>query len=286
MASSDDDEDLKRAIALSLREEGNSGQQRGQSFKDAITLGSETEDEDIPQASTNLAWETATTSDEKDPAPSAGLGLLGLDRKKMEQERLARKRKVSISPPPPRKVPRISAHTTLVSPTLVSQSTTDTTSKGHSPAGLQFPRGTVKKTWAFGYPRVGDDIKVEEVFQKQDLSLAVLSSFQWDVEWLLAKINTRSMVVPLLLHLCKWGLARPLRLTPHRHPYHTGYASQRRGDKAAIPTRDSLYVESTAMLSINGWPSQLHAFQTHAALTSYTSTRCHPYGQLGSLRLG
>jgi hypothetical protein len=227
MASSDDDEDLKRAIALSLQEEGNTGQTMGKSFKDAIALDSETEDEYIPQVSTNLARETATTSDEKDPALSVGLGLLGLDRKKMEQERLARKRKVSISPPPPRKAPRISAHTTLVSPTLVSQSTTDTTSNGNSPAGLQFPWGTVKKTWAFGYPRVGDDLKLEEVFQKHDLSLAVLSSFQWDVEWLLAKINTRSMVVPPLLHLCNWKLACQLRLTPRRHPYHTGYASQR-----------------------------------------------------------
>lgn len=33
---------------------------------------------------------------------------------------------------------------------------------------------------------------MEEVLQKNDLTLAVLSSFQWDVEWLLRKINTKT----------------------------------------------------------------------------------------------
>jgi hypothetical protein len=54
---------------------------------------------------------------------------------------------------------------------------------------LTFPRGVVKKTWAFGQPRQGDDIKIEEVLQKHQLELAVLSSYQWDEEWLLSKID-------------------------------------------------------------------------------------------------
>jgi hypothetical protein len=60
--------------------------------------------------------------------------------------------------------------------------------------GIQFPDGIVKKTWAYGYPRQ-DDIKIEEVFQKDDLELAVLSSFQWDDEWVLSKLNLRKTKV-------------------------------------------------------------------------------------------
>ena len=120
--------------------------------------------------------------------PTSSLSFLGIDRKKMEQERLARKRKVSISPPPPRKIPRTSPGASIQAPDRQLGS-----SKNLGPS--IFPRGTVKKTWAFGSPRTSDDIKLEEVLQRQDLNLAVLSSFQWDVEWLLAKINTRSMSV-------------------------------------------------------------------------------------------
>lgn len=64
--------------------------------------------------------------------------------------------------------------------------------------GIQFPNGTVKKTWAFSCPRTGDDIKIEEVFQQADLKLAVLSSFMWDTEWLFSKLDisrTRFMLI-------------------------------------------------------------------------------------------
>ena len=69
-------------------------------------------------------------------------------------------------------------------------------SSGRGPVFLE---GTVRKTWAFGHERNGNDIKVEEVLQKDDLRLAVLSSFQWDIDWLLAKINTRSTNVTLVM---------------------------------------------------------------------------------------
>jgi hypothetical protein len=49
-------------------------------------------------------------------------------------------------------------------------------------SGIQYPDGTAKKTWAFGYDRKGDDIKIEEVLQSSDLELAVLSSFQIDAD--------------------------------------------------------------------------------------------------------
>ena len=64
--------------------------------------------------------------------------------------------------------------------------------------GLKFPRGVVKKTWALGQPRQDDDIKIEEVLQKDDLELAVLSSYQWDEDWLMSKLNFRKTKVVLI----------------------------------------------------------------------------------------
>jgi hypothetical protein len=59
------------------------------------------------------------------------------------------------------------------------------------PEGLKFPNGVIKQTWALGQKRE-DDIKIEEVLQKSDLEFAVLSSFQWDFDWLFQKFNTTS----------------------------------------------------------------------------------------------
>jgi hypothetical protein len=52
----------------------------------------------------------------------------------------------------------------------------------------------VKKTWAYGYPRE-DDIKIEEVFQKADLELAVLSAFQVEPEWVESKLNQTTKII-------------------------------------------------------------------------------------------
>lgn len=206
MSSSDDDEDLKRAIAISLQDQAKGP---ALTLKDAIELDSETEDDDetvhtkdktqpdvspVTTESSQHDDEAATGGKSGKPTgsegckPTSSLSFLGIDRKKMEQERLARKRKASISPPPPRKIAKSSP-----SPSI--QSSEPQLGSRNSLGPLVFPHGTVKKTWAFGYPRTDDDIKLEEVLQKQDLNLAVLSSFQWDVEWLLAKLNTRSMSV-------------------------------------------------------------------------------------------
>lgn len=179
--TSSDDEDLKRAIALSLEA-----------------------DSTPPQSSRN------TTS------------LLGLDRKAQEQERLARvtanKRKASISPPPlyrdtadvgvkrprleePRNTvnagyysdlqpkDRLRANNIATAKSIACAESLGSTAA--PPTGLQYPSGTVKRTWAFGYERK-NDVKIEEVFQKADLKTAVLSAFQWDVEWVLSKIDART----------------------------------------------------------------------------------------------
>ncbi len=204
MSSSDDDEDLKRAIAFSLQDQANGSRL---TLKDAIELDSETEDDDEGVHTADNGQQGVHTMTAKSPQhdveattgeragklaeregskPTSSLSFLGIDRKKMEQERLARKRKASISPPPPRKNLRSSPGLSIETPDLQLGAS-------NKLGSLVYPSGTVKKTWAFGYPRTGDDIKLEEVLQRQDLNLAVLSSFQWDVEWLLAKIDTRSM---------------------------------------------------------------------------------------------
>lgn len=117
------------------------------------------------------------------PRDKVVFGALQLDRKKMEEERLQRLGKrpratsdteSSQTPPAKRVLPE------------------------DSKPKLQYPEGTVKRTWARGYPRTGEDIKIEEVFKPQELQLAVLSSFQWDEEWLLKKIDIRKTKVLLL----------------------------------------------------------------------------------------
>jgi hypothetical protein len=53
---------------------------------------------------------------------------------------------------------------------------------------IQYPKGTIKRTYARYHERE-NDIKIEEVLLKEHLRLAVLSSFQWDNEWLATKVD-------------------------------------------------------------------------------------------------
>ncbi|KAM3422751.1 hypothetical protein BST61_g235 [Cercospora zeina] len=162
------------------------------------------------------------------PAPTTS-ALAGLDRKGMEAERLARlanKRPRSISPPPirdSRKIPKITeksielpsgARLNMLStavqqeqlarkPTAAraamdrmkapsagsaDQGTKITPSTGAG--SLQYPRGTIKKTWAFGHERTSNDVKIEEVLEPLTVRTAVLSAYQWDVQWVLSKLKT------------------------------------------------------------------------------------------------
>lgn len=179
--SSSEDEDLKLAIALSLRSKDR---------HEIINIDSEED-------------EVASEAPKIAKAPST-LNFLGIDRKQMEQDRLARKRKPSLSPPPTRNLYKRSAHGSVKSGKLGQATDLRANpqpladfgglSNDKGPQEALFLEGTVKKTWAFGHPRTSEDIKLEELFQKNDLSLAVLSSFQWDVAWLLAKINMAGMI--------------------------------------------------------------------------------------------
>ncbi|KAF4975620.1 hypothetical protein FZEAL_7611 [Fusarium zealandicum] len=169
----DEDEALRYAITLSLQEQEVQDQQSSR----------------IPDASTSTSRRNGTGSG------GASSGLLALDRKQMEEERLQRlaKRRRSPSddedivevPPPKRRTP-------ADPPGALSGSS--------SPSLPPYPYGTVKRTWARGYPRTSEDIKIEEVFQKDKLELAVLSSYQWDDEWLMSKLDLRKTKLLLLAY--------------------------------------------------------------------------------------
>ncbi|KAI1468191.1 phospholipase D/nuclease [Daldinia caldariorum] len=191
----DEDAALRYAIALSLQDTGTA------SSKTPIEIESDSEgdDDDLdkgpkyppvtkepehrnekhePQAA-RLPQISSVSQPSPSPTPS-GFASLGLDRKKMEEERLARlgKRKV------PESEPESQGRTQRQK--LDPEFTAHPVSKSN--VRLPYAKGTVKKTWAKGFARK-DDIKIEEVLQKDELELAVISSFQWDERWMLSKID-------------------------------------------------------------------------------------------------
>lgn len=198
-------------------------------------MASRASDEEDTKKALALSLESNNEDHEKRatlPTSKSANGILGLDRKAMEQERLARqnarKRERSVSPPPfrgTRKAPKLE-ETTTTSPSgarLTSFATAvqqDQTSRKPSIANtanerlknatapsnleqqsargietpssdpsLKYPHGAIKKTWAFGHER-SNDIKLEEVLEPLSVKTAVLSAFQWDVDWVLSKLRT------------------------------------------------------------------------------------------------
>lgn len=136
--------------------------------------------------------------------------MLSLDRKQMEAERLARLAKkraahddASTTSVPPAKAPKIapqspttsSANGTQAAPSQPSQS-----SKRSQPSPpLDYSSGAIKKTWCFQHPRESD-IKIEELFEKHTLKIALLSSWQLDFEWLASKLNLAQTKLFLIMH--------------------------------------------------------------------------------------
>ncbi|RYP16270.1 hypothetical protein DL765_005238 [Monosporascus sp. GIB2] len=183
----DEDAALRYAIELSLQDVENKGTEV---LSDDSSSDEDLEKRPIYPSVTKKAGNSSMQGTSKDAtlatpqtAPTMTCGLSGLDRKKMEEERLARlgKRKAREEDQMIQE-PRQRA-TTDGTPTLAASAAI-----GYS-ASLPFPTGVIKKTWTAGYRRTGDDIKIEEVLQKDELEMAVLSSFQWDEDWLLSKID-------------------------------------------------------------------------------------------------
>ncbi|KAJ9150887.1 Ubiquitin interaction domain-containing protein [Pleurostoma richardsiae] len=201
----DDNAALERAITLSLEQNLT---RNGPSSVPAVEPELDDTDE-----------HNETVHSTKDATRNAS-SVLGLDRKKMEEERLARRGKrkaaetASAGDEPQSQRPKLNS----VSPSdrnICEQSKATRVPQGKqpqesmpvnprsgeasSPSRLAFPKGVVKKTWALGYPRK-DDIKIEEILQKDDLELAILSSFQWDEDWLMSKLNLRQTKVILIAY--------------------------------------------------------------------------------------
>lgn len=211
MASSDGDEELRQAIALSLQD-----QKLGSSSQTVENVGCPTEviDLDSEDDSTHAQKTFKENSTSQASLPQAVCKGFLLDRKVMEQERLARKRKASISPPPLRKTVKLSRDRSP--PSIASISNNDGSAKSLDPPRSKstaslikssvptsaseptFLDGAVRKTWASGYDR-NEDIKIEEVLQRNDLTLAVLSSFQWEIDWLFSKLNLKTTQVTLVM---------------------------------------------------------------------------------------
>ncbi|TLD27933.1 phospholipase D/nuclease [Venturia nashicola] len=181
-----DDEDLKRAIAMSLEEDAKSSP-----VKSAVPM-------DIKGKATKSYGTKPAQVAPGATANTARTGIMGLDRASMEAERLARlasrKRPAHVHPSgveledlAASKKPKIETSANYAS--AISTPTNAST--------LHYPRGVVKRTWSKLHPR-DNDIKIEEILMKDKLKIAVLSSFQWDQDWIFSKINlktTRMIVV-------------------------------------------------------------------------------------------
>ncbi|KAJ5139305.1 uncharacterized protein N7515_004153 [Penicillium bovifimosum] len=233
----DEDEELRRAIAMSLKSDVEEVFPKIKSVVSSETKDVD-EDEELHRAIA-MSLEASdspnpTTAAPREPPVAPGGILSSLNRKQMEEERLARaaKRKFEGSPSAQesRKLPR--PETNPVRPiapvwkttrTLQTSSPTASSSQArtpHSPRSEvcrrvdsnapdsdvrptsrsvpQWPLGAVKKTHVTGSPRTGNDITIEEVIQRDDLELGVFSSFMWDLDWLFTKISARSRIMLIM----------------------------------------------------------------------------------------
>lgn len=130
------------------------------------------------------APETSSGVQMKASPEKAMFGALQLDRKKMEEARLSRLGQ---------KRPRASSASDQ------DHHPTPKRSVAVRPGPKRYLKGAVKRTWARGYPEDSDHyVKIEQVLHAERLKLALLSSFQWDEEWLLSKINLAQTKVLLL----------------------------------------------------------------------------------------
>ncbi|ORX99423.1 tyrosyl-DNA phosphodiesterase-domain-containing protein [Clohesyomyces aquaticus] len=188
-----DDDDLRKAIAMSL-EEFSAATVPPACTNSVVGLQAdpETSDDDDVRKVMALSLESnGKTASSNLPSmqavnrPSNSQGLAGLDRKAMEQERLARlgKRKKPASPEPPSRTAK-----QKISHSSATDASQAKVAIDVSNSPIQYPRGAIKRTWAFKHPRT-NDIRIEEVVQSSTLQVAILSAFDWDVDWIFTKID-------------------------------------------------------------------------------------------------
>jgi hypothetical protein len=193
--------------------------------------------EDATQQTTQPAQQTTPTpmrSQRSQPSSQQSqsqFGSVTLDRRAMEQERLNRLAKrqrpatdddddddVVEVPPPKKQATRAPAGgniKTLGASASASASTNRAGQSSSSSSNVPYPNPTVKRTWIRGTPRRGDEITIEEVFQKDKLELAVLSSFQWDEEWMLSKLDyTRTKILLLAFARDEAQVLKSMHVSP------------------------------------------------------------------------
>lgn len=203
-----EEEALRLALALSL-------QQQAIDISDDDDDGSSTasaSSEDATQQTIPTPMQSQARSQPSSQQQSQ-FGSMMLDRRAMEQERLSRLAKRQrpaaddddddvVEVPPPKKqatgAPAGSNIKTLGASTSASASASTNRAGQSSSSNVPYPNPTVKRTWVRGTIRRGDEITIEDVFQKDKLELAVLSSFQWDEEWMLSKLDYRRTKILLL----------------------------------------------------------------------------------------
>lgn len=199
-----DDEDLRRAIALSL------------------------ETEAIATSPAKLDGNNSYALEQPPVVSNTSSGFLGIDRRKQEQERLMRlkrKRDGTVSPPQLKRQV-VERHVAMNDNATSARTVSSLLQPSYSPSeadnyapststppttALKYPNGIVKQTWAFGHPRTDNDIKIEEVLQSSTLQAAVLSAFQWDFDWLFPKMNTKATSFVLVMQAKYESQQRQLR---------------------------------------------------------------------------
>lgn len=166
-----EDDELQRAIALSL----------GENEMSAAPTGLRTEvDLTMSPGNTPIVTETS-----RPPSThTKSVGIAGLDRKAMEEERLARLNKRKRDPTPERPIKR----TTPTHQDAVLCTASKSLLQSSLSSGLEYPEGAIKRTFAERYPR-SNDISIDEVLQASQVHIAVISSFMWDSEWLWKKLS-------------------------------------------------------------------------------------------------
>ena len=166
----DDDERLRQAIALSLAEPRRAGTAHSPPADAAVTRTGQ-------QGDGTTAVPTPSTL-----TGGAQMGLGGIDRRAMEQERLIRLGKRKRDPAPEQPLKRATNTRSAAEPQHNSQTTAT------QAASLQYPQGVIKRTFAEKHSRT-NDITIEELLEAPGVHTAVISSFQWEAEWLHEKLN-------------------------------------------------------------------------------------------------
>jgi hypothetical protein len=205
--SENEEAELQKAIAMSKEQPSASSRKRKAALKQTETVSLISDDEGDDTHEKLRKPTPGSPVKKKARSDSQQLDWMQ-ERKKMEEERLARANSMKAVPPnnfyggerpaPDRWRAVHTDHKKEVQLVekkevqLVEKKAVQLVDLSHSPepepTPLKFPKGVVKKTFRTNQPRETDDIKIEEVLEKDTLETTVLSSFQWDYEWIMEKL--------------------------------------------------------------------------------------------------